>query len=192
MAHVNPHNGKPWSQSPEYIFAFGTQNEAMDGNEYPDVLADWQCKIAGAIKGNLQGRSDILVSTGGGSYLATSAQGPYFSCAALDVVAIHAYGSGRSHQGSAEALRREGTEVWQKAHHARVGNVLLRHPQQQLTYCIGLADIPWMYWQIIPNGDPHYGCDYEVGMGHQNWGALKAASQVASQYAAAFDFSECL
>lgn len=40
--------------------------------------------------------------------------------------------SGRSHQGSVEALRREGTEVWQKAHHARVGNVLLRHPQQQL------------------------------------------------------------
>lgn len=32
MAHVNPHNAKPWSQSPEYIFAFGTQNEAMDGN----------------------------------------------------------------------------------------------------------------------------------------------------------------
>jgi mannan endo-1,4-beta-mannosidase len=32
MAHVNPHNGKPWSQSPEYIFAFETQNEAMHGN----------------------------------------------------------------------------------------------------------------------------------------------------------------
>ncbi|RMY14421.1 hypothetical protein D0868_01467 [Hortaea werneckii] len=53
MAHVNPHNGKPWSQSPEYIFAFGTQNEAMDGNaltsrvqhstwllSMPTVLAD--------------------------------------------------------------------------------------------------------------------------------------------------------
>jgi mannan endo-1,4-beta-mannosidase len=32
MAHVNPHNGKPWSRSPEYIFAFETQNEAMHGN----------------------------------------------------------------------------------------------------------------------------------------------------------------
>jgi mannan endo-1,4-beta-mannosidase len=32
MAHVNPHNGKPWSQSPEYIFAFETQNKAMHKN----------------------------------------------------------------------------------------------------------------------------------------------------------------
>lgn len=32
MAHVNPHNGKTWAQSPEYIFAFETQNEAMHDN----------------------------------------------------------------------------------------------------------------------------------------------------------------
>lgn len=31
LAHVNPHNGKPWSQSSEYIFAFEAQNEAMNG-----------------------------------------------------------------------------------------------------------------------------------------------------------------
>lgn len=30
------------------------------------------------------------MSTGGSSYLATSVQDPYFSCAALDVIAIHA------------------------------------------------------------------------------------------------------
>jgi mannan endo-1,4-beta-mannosidase len=29
MSHVNPHNGRSWSQSPEYIFAFEAQNEAM-------------------------------------------------------------------------------------------------------------------------------------------------------------------
>lgn len=29
MAHVNPHNGKTWADSPEYIFAFEAQNEAM-------------------------------------------------------------------------------------------------------------------------------------------------------------------
>jgi mannan endo-1,4-beta-mannosidase len=32
MAHVNPHNGKTWAQSSEYIFAFETQNEAMHDN----------------------------------------------------------------------------------------------------------------------------------------------------------------
>lgn len=29
LEHVNPHNGKPWSQCSEYIFAFEAQNEAM-------------------------------------------------------------------------------------------------------------------------------------------------------------------
>jgi mannan endo-1,4-beta-mannosidase len=29
LAHVNPANGKTWSQSSEYIFAFEAQNEAM-------------------------------------------------------------------------------------------------------------------------------------------------------------------
>jgi mannan endo-1,4-beta-mannosidase len=27
---------------------------------------------------------------------------------------------------------------------------------------ISQAGIPWMYWQIIPNADPHDGNDYEV------------------------------
>lgn len=29
LGHVNPRNGKTWAQSPEYIFAFEAQNEAM-------------------------------------------------------------------------------------------------------------------------------------------------------------------
>lgn len=32
LAHVNPHNGKPWSQCSEFIFAFEAQNEAMNNN----------------------------------------------------------------------------------------------------------------------------------------------------------------
>lgn len=29
LSHINPHNGKPWGQSSEYILAFEAQNEAM-------------------------------------------------------------------------------------------------------------------------------------------------------------------
>ena len=32
LAHVNPHNGKPWSQCSDYIFAFEAQNEAMNND----------------------------------------------------------------------------------------------------------------------------------------------------------------
>ena len=35
MNHVNPHNGKRWADSPEYIFSFETQNEAMHDNVRP-------------------------------------------------------------------------------------------------------------------------------------------------------------
>lgn len=31
LSHVNPNNGKPWSECSEYIFAFEAQNEAMHG-----------------------------------------------------------------------------------------------------------------------------------------------------------------
>lgn len=76
---------------------------------------------------------------------------------------------------------------------------------------ISQAGIPWMYWQIIPNADPHDGYDYEVrtfvllnvndywiltssqvGIDNVNWGALKASAQVTRQYASAFDFSKWL
>lgn len=30
---------------------------------------------------------------------------------------------------------------------------------------ISAAGVPWMYWQIIPNADPHDGYDYEVSRG---------------------------
>jgi mannan endo-1,4-beta-mannosidase len=50
--------------------------------------------MAESIKHAMGNSTDILVSTGGGAYLANSLLNPYFSCAALDVLAIHAYGAG--------------------------------------------------------------------------------------------------
>lgn len=144
------------------------------------MLADWQCEIAGATKGNLQGRSDILVSTGGGSYLATSAQDPYFSCAALDVIAIHAYGLVDLTKEALEPYVKKAQNSGKKLimqewgmcyydtsnNNCPTGNALstLTRDNNIKKYAdaIGLASIPWMYWQIIPNGDPHYGYDYEV------------------------------
>ncbi|KAF3050606.1 hypothetical protein E8E11_009729 [Didymella keratinophila] len=50
--------------------------------------------MAQSLKSTLAGNTNILVTTGGGSYLATSLLDHYFSCTALDVLAIHAYGVG--------------------------------------------------------------------------------------------------
>jgi mannan endo-1,4-beta-mannosidase len=57
---------------------------------------------------------------------------------------------------------------------------------------ITAAGIPWMYWQILPNEDPHQGWDYEVGINGVNWAALQAAGLAAGKTSAAFDFSKYL
>jgi len=211
MAHVNPHNGKTWANSPEYIFAFETQNEAMHGNvsrhrkkalngvptkeadatdsntptdknpqESPDTLAKWQCTIATAIKSNLQSRTDILVSTGGASYLATSAPDAYLSCAALDIIAIHAYGVGDLTkdalipyvQKAQKAGKKLIMQEWGMCYYNTANNncdkgtplsTATRDANiKKYADSISQAGIPWMYWQIIPNADPHDGYDYEV------------------------------
>jgi mannan endo-1,4-beta-mannosidase len=145
----------------------------------PETLAKWQCTIASAIKSNLQSRTDILVSTGGASYLATSVQDAYFSCAALDVIAIHAYGVGDLTKDALQPYVQKAQKAGKKlimqewgmcyfdtsnnncpkgtplSAAARDANI------KKYADSISQAGIPWMYWQIIPNADPH-GYDYEV------------------------------
>ncbi|ENH74748.1 hypothetical protein FOC1_g10003532 [Fusarium oxysporum f. sp. cubense race 1] len=57
---------------------------------------------------------------------------------------------------------------------------------------IDAAGIPWFYWQILPNADPHQGWDYEVGISDANWDALKAAALASGKAESAFDFGPYL
>lgn len=54
---------------------------------------------------------------------------------------------------------------------------------------ITAAGMPWLYWQVIPNADPHGSYDYEVGLNDPVWETLKAAALDAVKATAAFDFS---
>ncbi|KAF2151594.1 glycoside hydrolase family 5 protein [Myriangium duriaei CBS 260.36] len=204
MAHVNPHNGKPWSQSSEYIFAFETQNEAMHDQ------ASWQCNIAGAIRSNLAGNTNILVSTGGGAWLANSLLDAYFSCDALDVLAIHAYGVGdfatstiqpyvsKAQAAGKKLIMQEWGACYTTAenNNCNGGGPLDEGTRgsniKQWAGSIAAAGVPQFYWQILPNEDPHQDWDYEVGVGGVNWDDLKGASLDASQADAAFDFGPWL
>ncbi|GJN75740.1 glycoside hydrolase family 5 protein [Purpureocillium lilacinum] len=210
MAHVNPHNGKPWSQSSEYIFAFEAQNEAMHDQANPSALQSWQCTMAQAIKDNLKGSTAILVSTGGGAWLANSLLDGYFSCAALDVLAIHAYGVGdfatsalkpyvtRAQQAGKKLIMQEWGACYTTAsnNNCNGGSPLNSGTRdnniKNWAASITAAGIPWFYWQILPNEDPHQGWDYEVGINGVNWNSLKAAGLAAGQAQAAFDFSKWL
>ncbi|KAF2450916.1 glycoside hydrolase family 5 protein [Karstenula rhodostoma CBS 690.94] len=210
LGHVNPTNGKTWAQSSEYIFAFEAQNEAMHPQGNPTALASWQCTMAKSIKSGLAGNTNILVTTGGGSYLANSLLDQYFSCAALDVLAIHAYGVGdfdtaklrtyvdHAKSASKKLIMQEWGACYTDASNnncnggspistsARDANIKKWAAQ------IDAAGIPWFYWQILPNADPHQGWDYEVGINDVNWGSLKAAGIAAGKAESAFDFTKWL
>ncbi|KAK2612643.1 hypothetical protein QQS21_001259 [Conoideocrella luteorostrata] len=210
LAHVNPHNGKTWAQSSEYIFAFEAQNEAMHEQENPSALQSWQCTMAQSIRDNLKGNTGILVSTGGGAWLGNSLLDGYFSCAALDVLAIHAYGVGDFSTSAREPWVRKAKDAGKKLimqewgacytdasnNNCNGGRPLSSASRDSNIRAwadsITAAGIPWMYWQVLPNEDPHQGWDYEVGINGANWASLKDAGQAAGKAAAAFDFSTYL
>lgn len=230
LAHVNPHTNKTWAESSEYIFAFEAENEAMhdqvclnerererertatadDNQENPDALTAWQCTMAGAIKDGLDGNTDILVTTGGGAWLDNSLLPAYFTCDSLDILAIHAYGTGdfatdklQSYVSKAQASNKKlimqewGACYWDSENNScgkaspldqgtRENNIKTWADQ------ISSAGIPWFYWQILPNEDPHEDWDYEVGIDGTAWSAMESAANGTAGYEAAFDFSAYL
>ncbi|TQN68217.1 Mannan endo-1,4-beta-mannosidase 5 [Colletotrichum shisoi] len=210
LAHVNPNNGKTWAQSSEYIFAFEAQNEAMHPQGNPAALASWQCTMAQSIKDNLKGNTGILVTTGGGSYLDNSLLDPYFSCGALDVLAIHAYGVNdfatsrlvpyvtRARNAGKKLIMQEWGACYTGApnHDCRGGSPLGAGTRdaniRNWAASIDAAGIPWFYWQILPNANPHHEWDYEVGINDVNWQALKAAGLAAGRAESQFDFDRWL
>ncbi|KAJ8128520.1 hypothetical protein O1611_g5113 [Lasiodiplodia mahajangana] len=209
MSHKNPNNGKTWAQSSEYIFAFEAQNEADQPNTHPDTTATWQCTMAQTIKDNLNGNSNILVTTGGGGWVDASLPSALFSCSALDVLAIHAYGNGdltvdklspyvtkAKNAGKKLIMQEWGVCYYSTSANQNCdsGSPSSNRDTNIKTWAdnISKAGIPWMYWQILPNEDPHYGSDFEVGINGVNWGTLKSVASGTSGYTAQFDFSKWL
>ncbi|CZT23756.1 uncharacterized protein RCC_09470 [Ramularia collo-cygni] len=212
MSHVNPNNGKTWAESSEYIFAFETQNEADHDDKNTDALIAWQCEIAGAIKSNLNGSTDILTTTGGSSYVGDSVRDAYFSCDALDMIAIHAYDTnndlttGNLAKYVTNAVKNNKKLImqeWGICYYNTDNKNCFKGDKQDSgtrdslikTYYdnIAQAGLPAMYWEIVPNAVPHGGdYDFEIGIGQENWEAYKEAVQAALSVPSQFDFSKWL
>ena len=166
--------------------------------------------MAESLKSALAGNTDILVSTGGGAYLANSLLDPYFSCAALDVLAIHAYGVGdfdtaklktyvdRAKSSNKKLIMQEWGACYTDAanNNCNGGSPLATATRdtniKKWAAQIDASGIAWFYWQILPNPDPHHGWDYEVGIDDVNWSALKEAGLAAGKAESAFDFDKWL
>lgn len=166
--------------------------------------------MAQAIKDNMQNNPNILVTTGGGSYLKTSLLDSYFSCSSLDILAIHAYGVSdfatselqlyvtKAKNAGKKLMMQEWGACYTDAanNNCNEGSPLSSGTRdnniKKWASQIDAAGIPWFYWQILPNADPHLGWDYEVGINDVNWASLKAAGLAAGQAESAFDFSKWL
>ncbi|KAH9839971.1 glycoside hydrolase [Rhodofomes roseus] len=213
LNHVHTSLNKPWKELSDYIFGFEAENEAMigDGQAFIQKHQQWQCDRARTIKGQLGDNSGILVMTGGESWLSESVQPGFLSCDALDVISIHAYGTGDLTTSALEpyvskaqaAGKKLILEEWGACYfdtsnnncptgHALDSNTRKNNIKKWAAQ-IDAAGLPWLYWQVLPNADPHSGYDYEIGLVNDpSWSALQQAAKAASQATAAFDFSAYL
>jgi mannan endo-1,4-beta-mannosidase len=149
------------------------------------------------------------VTTGGGGWVDASLPSALFSCAYLDVLAIHAYGNGDLTvdklspyvQKAKTAGKKLIMQEWGVCYYSTAtnqncdsGSPSSNRDTTIKTWAdnISKAGIPWMYWQILPNEDPHYGSDFEVGVGGVNWATLKSVASGTAGYTAQFDFSHWL
>jgi len=210
MNHVHTSLNQPWKELNQYIFGFEAENEAMIGlgQTYIEQHTQWQCDRANTIKSTLGDNSGILVLTGGESWMDESVPSGFLSCDALDVVSIHAYGVGDFAtsaiqtyiQRAQSAGKKLIMEEWGACYFDTANNVCdngdalstdTRNSNiETWASQITAAGLQWLYWQVIPNSDPHNGFDYEVGINEAAWPVLKQAAQDALQAPAAFDFSD--
>lgn len=86
--------------------------------------------MAEAIKSGLS--SNILVSTGGGAWLSNSLLDAYFSCPALDVLAIHAYGAGDFATSALQPYVQRAQDSGKKLIMQEWGRLLPYHSQRSL------------------------------------------------------------
>ncbi|KAF8598376.1 glycoside hydrolase family 5 protein [Ceratobasidium sp. AG-I] len=212
MNHVHKSLGKPWKQLNQYIFAFEAQNEAMigKGEAYINAHLNWQCDRANTIKTTLGSSSGILVMTGGESWMSESVKSSWLSCAALDVIAIHAYGVGDFTTSNIQTYVNQAKSAGKKLifqewgacyfntenNNCPTGTALSTSTRNNniKTWAsqITAAGVPWLYWQVLPNADPHYGYDFEIGVQDPSWDTLKNAALDALTKPAAFDFTPWL
>ncbi|PCH43597.1 glycoside hydrolase family 5 protein [Wolfiporia cocos MD-104 SS10] len=191
-------------------FMVAANSYGIKGQTFIQDNQQWQCDRAATIKSQLSS-DNILVMTGGESWMAESVQPDWLTCDSLDVISIHAYGTGDYDTSSIETYVQQAQSAGKKLimeewgacyfdtenNDCPTGDALSSDTRnaniQQWAGSITNAGLPWLYWEVIPNADPHYSYDYEIGLvDDPSWSTLKQVAQDALSATAAFDFSAYL
>ncbi|KAJ7891073.1 glycoside hydrolase [Mycena leptocephala] len=187
---------RPWSELGGYIFGWEPQNEPMIKNQsfYLTHLS-WICNTAQQIRNNTGDRNQ-LIFTGGGS-AGSSVQPIFFGSAstAIDVVAIHDYTDGYdTYMPSAiTQAKAAGKKLIVEEWGSLVGTGRTANLNSNVQK-INNYKLPWLYWELINNVDPHQGDDdYEARLIQVNgadWSTISSASKsTVALTGAPFDFS---
>ncbi|KAF8146714.1 glycoside hydrolase, partial [Mycena galopus ATCC 62051] len=186
---------RSWSELSDYIFGLEAQNEPMIFNQtlYLSHLS-WICDTAQQIRNNVADANQ-LIFTGGGS-AGASVQPIFFnsSCAAIDVVAIHDYTDGYDSYMPAAISQAQaaGKKLIVEEWGSLVGSGRTANLNSNVQK-INSYKLPFLYWELISNPDPHQGDDYEVNTTDADWILLSNASlTTAALTDAPFDFSAAL
>ncbi|KAJ7246835.1 glycoside hydrolase family 5 protein [Mycena haematopus] len=185
---------QPWSDLSAYIFGLEPQNEPMifDQSFYAAHLS-WICNAAQQIRNNV-GDPNQLIFTGGGS-AGASVQSTFFSSScAINVVAIHDYTDGYdSYMPSAVSqAKAAGKKLIIEEWGSLVGSGRTANLQSNVAK-INNYKVPWLYWELISNPDPHQSQDYEIQVGGTDWSTISSAAESTDALTGApFDFSASL
>ncbi|KAJ7785265.1 glycoside hydrolase family 5 protein [Mycena maculata] len=186
---------QPWSDLSAYIFGLEPQNEPMifDQSFYTSHLS-WICNAAQQIRNNV-GDPNQLIFTGGASGSA-SIQSFFFSssCPAIDAVAIHEYTDGYDSYmpAAVSAAQAAGKKLLVEEWGSLVGSGRTANLNSNVQK-INNYGVPWLYWEVISNPDPHQGEDYEIQVNGADWSTIESAAQATEELTGApFDFSASL
>ncbi|KAF8065048.1 glycoside hydrolase family 5 protein [Lyophyllum atratum] len=184
----SPSFGVPWNKLSDAIFSFEIQNEGM--GHMNQVAPDWWCGRANVIRSVL-GTTGIQISTGGGTDLPTSTQSQFFSCANIQIVALHDYNVDPSYVAShIDAVKGIALSSGKRLLYEEFG-ALGSNKQSQIqavTNTLISTGVPWMYWEVTKPGMGS--SDYEVWTDEPSWTTLRSQSLATRQHVGEFSWPE--
>ncbi|KAJ7160592.1 glycoside hydrolase family 5 protein [Mycena crocata] len=187
-------NNQPWSALSTHIFGLEAQNEPMifDKDLYKNNL-HWICNASAIIRDNVPDKKQLIFNGGGKGN--ESVQALFFdpSCSGVDVIAVHDYSLDYSDfmpqaiKDAQAANKMIIVEEWGSL----VGSDRAGNLAANIKAINGLG-VPWLYWQLITNPDPHQGDDYEIQVKGTDWDTISDAAVAAAGVDGPFDFSAAL
>ncbi|KIJ64683.1 glycoside hydrolase family 5 protein [Hydnomerulius pinastri MD-312] len=188
LNYQSPNFGVPWHQLSDAIFAFEVENEAM--GHMSQVAPNWWCDRANTLR-SVIGSYGIQISTGGGTDLPTSLQSQFFSCANLQIIALHDYNLDPSYiasyvdSGKSQALS-SGKRLLYEEFGAEGSSK--QSEIQSATNMLISTGVPWMYWEIVKPGSGS--SNYEVWTDEASWSTLQSQSLTTNQQSGEFAWPE--